>query len=142
MNKLSDKCDELGLKINEKKTQLLTISSAKNTNNAWLTLKDGSTMYSADKLKLLRFVFNKNPNVHSQIDSLISKAASRSFVIRHLASQTANKNKLKNVYCAIVRSVLEYSSVTYGPMLALYQKNRLESIQKMSEIDIWLQKII
>ena len=63
-------------------------------------------MYSADELKLLGFVFNKNPNVHSQIDSLVSKAASRSFVVRHLASETANKNKLKNVYCALVSVVL------------------------------------
>ena len=131
LNRLSDKCDELGLKINENKTQLLTISSARNTNHAWLTLKDRSTLYSADKLKLLGFVFNKNPNVHMQINSLISKAASRSFVIRHLASQTANKAKLKKNYCAIVRSVLEYSSVTYGPMLAQYKKTGWKTYKKV-----------
>ena len=120
----------MGLKINDKKTQLLTISSSRNQNDAWLTLRDGSAMHSAEKLKLLGFVFNKNPTIHAQIDNLISKAASRIFVLRHLASETANKTKLKNVYCSIERSVLEYSSVTYGPMLAQYQKNRLESIQK------------
>ena len=36
---LSEKCGEMGLKINEKKTQLLTISSTRNENNAWIRMK-------------------------------------------------------------------------------------------------------
>ena len=108
----------------------MTISSAKNANNAWLKLKDGSVMYSSDQLKLLGFIFNSKPDVHSQVDNIISKAAGRSFVLRHLAKEATNKTKLKNVYCTVIRSILEYSAVTFGPMLAQYQKNRLESVQK------------
>ena len=37
---------------------------------------------------------------------------------------------LKKLYCGLVRSVIEYSSVTYGPMLTKYQANVLENIQK------------
>ena len=51
---ISEKCNELGLKINEKKTQLLTVSNAKNSNNAWITLKDGSAMYSSETMKFTR----------------------------------------------------------------------------------------
>ena len=120
----------MGLKINEKKTQILTISSARNENIAWIKHKDGSVMYSANELKLLGFVFNSKPNVNSQVDHIINKASCRSFVLRNLASQSSNKCKLKNVYCAVIRSVLVYSSVTFGPMLAQYQKNRIENIQK------------
>ena len=66
--------------------QLLSISNAKNSNTAWLKLKDGSTMYSGEQLKLLGFIFNLKPNVHAQRDNIIEPAAGRSFVLRHLSS--------------------------------------------------------
>ena len=34
------------------------------------------------------------------------------------------------LYNSLVRSILEYSSVTYGPMLTKSQSNRLEQVQK------------
>ena len=77
-------------------------------------------MYSGEKLKLLGFVFSTKPNVNAQVENIVQGAASRSFVIRHLANSNGNKDKLRNVYCSIVRSVLEYSSVTYGPLLSKY----------------------
>ena len=81
-------------------------------------------------MKLLGFQFSNRPYVHAQVDYLINRAASRSFVIRRLSGVGVNKERLKNIYCSIVRSVLEYSSVRYGPMLAQYEKNRLENVQK------------
>ena len=81
-------------------------------------------------MKLLGFQFSNKPNCHAEIDNLINKAAGRTFVICRLDGVKVNKERLKNVYCSIVRSVLEYSGVTYGPMIAQYQKNRPENIQK------------
>ena len=37
---------------------------------------------------------------------------------------------MKKLYCSLVRSVLEYSSVTYYSMLTKGQENKLEKIQK------------
>ena len=128
--KLSNNCNEKGLKINDKKTQLLSISSTKNETKAWISLKDGSTLYSADDFKLLGFMFSKRPTVTAQIDNLVCKATSRTFVLRHLASFGADKTKLRNIYCALIRSIIEYSSVTFGPMMPKYEKNRMENIQK------------
>ena len=70
------------------------------------------------------------------IRNVIQRAASRTFILRHLSSFKANEIKLKNMYCTILQSVLEYSSVVYGPMLAKYEINRLENIQEMLEIHI------
>ena len=125
---LTEQCQERGLKINDKKTQLLTISSAKNHNISWLKLHDGSALKSAEELKLLGFVFSEQPNVHKQVENIINRAASRSFVLRRLSG--VNTDKLKSVYCSIIRSVLEYSNVTFGPMLTKYEKNNLERVQK------------
>ena len=63
-------------------------------------------MYLSEELKLLGFFFGDKPTVHKQVDKIADKAASRSFVIRHLCSINCNK-KLRNVYCSIVRSVIE-----------------------------------
>ena len=37
---------------------------------------------------------------------------------------------LRKLYCGLVRSVIEYSSVTYGPMLTKFQANEIENVQK------------
>ena len=103
---LTEICKEKVLKIYDKKTQLLTISNSKNDNVAWLKLKDGTTMYSSDQLKLLGFIFSTKPNINAQIDNIVQRAAGRSFVLRHLASIHCNKEKLRNVYCSIIQSIL------------------------------------
>ena len=81
--------------------------------------------------EIIGFCFQqKKPNVHAQVENLIEKAAGRSFVLRHLLSINCDKSKLSNVYCSIVRSVLEYCSAVYSPMLTKCQLNRLKNIQK------------
>ena len=37
---------------------------------------------------------------------------------------------LKKLYCALIRSVIEYSSVVYHSQISKYQSNRLEKVQK------------
>lgn len=93
-------------------------------------MKDGSTLYPSDSFKLLDFMLSNIPTVHAQVDHVINRATSRSFVLRHLASFGADKQKLCNIYCSTIRSVMEYSSVDFGSMLAKYKKNRLKNIQK------------
>ena len=127
---ISDVCLSRGLKINEQKTQLLSISNAKYDTVAWKSQKDGSPIYLENTLKLLGFQFSNKPEVHTQIDYLINRAASRSFVIRRLAGVKVDKTRLTRIYTSIVRSVLEYSSVTFGPMITKYDANRMENIQK------------
>ena len=61
-----------------------------------------------------------------------------SFSDTYLSSFKASEIKLKNMYCTILQSVLEYSSVVYGPMLTKYEINRLENIQEMLEIHTYL----
>ena len=96
-NKLSNACDDRGLKINDKKTQLISISSGKHKTKAWISLKDGSTMFSNASFKLLGFMFSNTPTVHAQVDHIINRATSRSFVLRHLASFGADKKAEKYI---------------------------------------------
>ena len=89
---LNDSCQAKGLLINGKKTQLLSSNSRFDTR-AWLTLNDGTPMYSTDNLRLLEFEFGNKPTVHAQINNLITRVASRSFVIRRLAGVKVDKRR-------------------------------------------------
>ena len=73
-NKLQEACSEKGLRINEKKTQLISISSAKYDTKAWIEQKNAQPIYSESNFKLLGFHFNSKPNVHLQIDKTLSTA--------------------------------------------------------------------
>ena len=83
---------------------------------------------SSDKLKLLGFMFSESPDVSLQISNLITRATKRMFVLRYYSRFMPGKN-LKKLYCALVRSVLEYSLVTYHSMLTKKQSNDLELVQ-------------
>ena len=69
------------------------------------------------------------PDVSLQINNLVRRATARFFVLRHYSSFMPGSDLLK-LYCSLVRSSLEYSSVTYSSMLTQYQSNQLENIQK------------
>ena len=131
---LGDVCRTRGLKVNESKTQLLAISPPRHEVKTWIEA-DGKTIESEETLKLLGFVFSQNPNVDMQIENLVKKSMSRLFVLRYYA-KFMRGNDLKKLYCALVRSVLEYSSVTYHSMVTKYQENQLENVQKLSLIHI------
>ena len=94
--------------INEKKTQLLTISAKKDSDKAWIKTPTGDKITSGETLKLLGFVFGKSPTVKEQIVSFYK----RTFLLRKF-SQFMPGDELIKVYCLIIRSVLEYSSASY-----------------------------
>ena len=128
MHSLGEYCQKTGLKVNQDKTQLLAISSNKKSIRVWL--QAGKTQIESSKeLKLLGFLFSDNPDVSAQISNLITRAAKRLFVLRYYSTFMPG-NDLKKLYCALVRSVIEYSSVTYHSMLSKKQENDLEMLQK------------
>ena len=128
IKRISDYCLHHGLKVNEKKTQLLAISSKKNRVKVWIQA-GRENINSTDSLKLLGFVFGEKPDVTLQVENLIARASRRMFVLRYYSRFMPGKDLIK-LYSAMVRSVLEYSSVTYHSMLTIKQSNDLEQIQK------------
>ena len=59
---LEEQCEIKGLKLNEKKSQLLSISAGRAETRSWIKTKDGSTIYSSPNCKILGFVFSQKPN--------------------------------------------------------------------------------
>ena len=73
LHSLSNYCDNTGLKVNESKTQLLAISSARNPVKVWMQAGK-SSIQSGNELKLLGFIFTERPEVSAQIANLIRRA--------------------------------------------------------------------
>ena len=121
---LSEICDETGLKINDLKTQLLAISADRDRARVHIET-NGEIISSKESMKLLRFVFSDRPTCETQIDNLIRRAGKRVFVLRHYSKFMPGKDLIK-IYCSLIRSILEYSSVTYHFLLTKRQENALE----------------
>ena len=103
--------------------------SANRKNTAWLKTKDGSVINSSEQMKLLGFVFSESLNCNEQVTNLITKPSKRKYLLLQYAQYMPGKD-LKKLYCALVRSLLEYSSPTIATQLSKYQSNRLENILK------------
>ena len=110
-NNLKKNADKKGLKINESKTQLLSVSSAKYDTLAEINTSATSLTTSNNNLKMLGFNFSNKPNVEAQVESLIKKANKRYFVILRHKKAGIPTNKLTEIYCSTLRSVLELSLI-------------------------------
>ena len=119
-----------GLKINDQKTQLLSVSSGYYTTKA--VIKDASLneIYSSPTLKMLGYTFSETPTVQAQLDYLMRKANKRLFLLLNFKRSGVPKDKLKDLYGTMNRYILEYTSNVYHPQLNKGQSNQLEKIQK------------
>ena len=82
-NQISRKANSKGLKINEDKTQLLSVPSAFYDTRAVLKDNQDREMSSGNALKMLGFNFSNQPTIQPQIDYLIRRASKRYFLLLH-----------------------------------------------------------
>ena len=107
------KTEEKELKINEKKTQILSISSAAYDTTAKIKTNQSEWSESGEELKVLGFVFSNKPTVEKQVEKLIRKANKRYFTLIKYKKAGIPKQRLRDIYSSVMRSVLEFSSVVY-----------------------------
>ena len=117
------------LKVNEKKTQLLSISSGKCNTKCWITLKDGSTKYSNDSFKLLGFMFSNKPNVNEQINHIVNRATSRGLLCFDTCQVLM---RIKPSWKTFTVQSLDLLWSTAVCLLALWKLNLIETDLRMS----------
>ena len=89
------------LKINETKTQILSVSSASYNTRATFNT-DSAEIGSEQQLKMLGFIFSNKPTVQAQLDYLIRKANKIYFVLLHYKRAGVNKERLKDIYLSLI----------------------------------------
>ena len=86
---------------------------------------------SSDSLKLLGFNFTEAPNVEAHVKSLAKKVHLRTWSLINLKRAGVSNDDVLTIYKSIVRSVLDYASVTYNSLLTKEQEDELERLQRM-----------
>ena len=81
---------------------------------------------------MLGYTFSNAPTIQAQLDYLTRRANKRFFLILHYKRAGVPKERLKDIYCSMTRSILEYSSNVYHSQINIGQSNELERIQKRS----------
>ena len=105
-NKISENTSIKGLRINAEKTQILSVSSSFYGTKAHIKDSNDITIESSNNLKILGFcLITLHLSNHRGI-FLIRKASKRYFLLLHYKRSGLGKEKLKEVYCAMTRSIL------------------------------------
>ena len=118
--------------VNEKKTQLLCITSAINYDVRSFVRLPGEVRTSTDTLKVVGFTFGRRPGAAEHVKALRRSYGARSWAIRHLKRSGIGQETLVRIYCALIRPVLEYASPAFHTILTQQQSDELERFQRTS----------
>ncbi|XP_075157982.1 uncharacterized protein LOC142231249 [Haematobia irritans] len=117
-----------GLPLNLKKCQKLVFHRCRNVVISDYTICNQLLESVNGKLDL-GVVFDSKLNFSDHLNYIIPRAYSSLYFIRRNADEFADPYTKKILYCAYVRSKLEYCSFVWSPN-ALKHINRIESVQK------------
>lgn len=120
----------IGMEINCSKTQLLCLSPRNGCDTVAVIATPEGPVHSVDELKLVGFVFGKEPDVSAHIDHLIARYGIRVWLLHHLREAGIKNDKLCQLYYVYVRSILEYCSPVYHSMVTRGQAETLERLQR------------
>ena len=122
---------EVGMRVNELKTQLLCLSTAIDSEvSSFIRTPTGQKIESGKCLKILGFHFDTNPSVECHVQELEKKIRKRAWIIRNLKKAGLSKKDVMNCYCSLVCPVLDYAVPVHHSMLNKCQIDGLEKLQR------------
>ena len=133
---LDDLCSWCGvnsMKINVNKTKEMVIYFGRRfqlSNIPMLKAINDASVARVNCFKLLGVHFSADLNWKQHVDFMLDKVAKRIYYIYLLTRAGVNSNHVVEVYCSIIRSVLEYASPVWHPGLTKTQSKSIECIQK------------
>ena len=132
LEELGSRAAAIGMKINEKKTQLLVVSPPNGCNTgASLSAGNGVTITSVDKLRLVGFTFGSDGGTEEHVGAIEDMFRRwKKWMLYHLRDAGLRGAVLFGLYCCYVRSSIEYCSAAYHSLLNAGQSERLESLHR------------
>ena len=127
--KILQNAEEVNMKVNEEKTTLLCMNASRKKVTSYINNVTGR-LTSSDSLKLLGFNFTEAPNVEAHVKNLVKKVHMRTWSLINLKKAQVENSDVLAIYKSIVRSVLDYASVTYNSLLTKEQEEELERLQR------------
>ena len=133
MKELNRRAEAINMKVNMKKTQLLVIAPPNGYQaSAVLEQDNGESINSVETLKLVGFTFGSKTGASAHLEVLQDKIRRRMWMLYKLRDAGLKGRVLYRLYCCYLRTVIEYCSVVYHPMLTLEQENELECMHNVS----------
>ena len=130
---ITENANSIGMKINEKKTQLICFSDSNFSNTkSFINIDDEDRIYSEDNMKVLGFIFSSKPGVGAHVDYMSKKFKKSLWSLHHLKRANIPNDRLILVYCTMLRAIIEFSNVVYHSMLTEEQNKSIEGLQKMA----------
>ena len=130
--KLEEQADEINMKINPTKTQILCISSAiTKTSNSYINY-NGDRIRGAESLKILGFNFNQKPTIALHVNIMLQKVRQKLWSLRHLKKWGMKENDLLHFYTVFIRPILDFAVPTYHSQLTQDQASQIEQVEAVS----------
>ena len=126
-----ERIDNIGMRLNCKKTQVLCISPDNGYETSTKIRIDDTVIEAQPTMKLLGFVLGSRPGVHDQVESIRERFRRKFWALIHLRRAGLKGTRLFRLYAALVRPVIEANCVIYHPMLTGGQTIDLERLQKL-----------
>ena len=132
-NVIEDRAEAIKMRVNPLKTQLLVIGPRNGqVNEATITSRTGDTVSAIPQLKLVGFTFGTEPNAGAHMQYIRDRFRRRVWMLYHLRKAGFKKRPLYALYCVYIRSIIEYCSVVYHPMLTKGQEEDLERLHRLA----------
>lgn len=129
---ITTRSKDIGMVVNEKKTQLLCISSNPNYESTSFIRSDSAEITAEKQLKILGFVFGQRPSCRDQVEYLRSKFRDRLWSMRKLKRGGMTQPDLVKFYTCCLRPIIEYTGNTLHSMLTQEQSGWFEQAQALA----------
>ena len=131
-NMVEERADDINMKVNELKTQLLIIGPRNgHVNTATISSRTGEQIKSVRELKLVGFTFGTEPGVGAHVKYIRERFRRRVWMLYHLRKAGFRGRPFYALYCVYIRSVIEYCLAVYHSMLTKGQAEDLERLQRL-----------
>ena len=118
------------MKINQAKTKLMLFNTAKLLDFEPDVVVNNETVELVEEMKLLGVVVTCDLKWHENTKLITKKAFSRIWMLRRLKNMGASRQVLLDVYCKLVRSVVEFAAAVWNSGITKENSIHIERVQK------------
>ena len=130
LNKVANWSKDNDMDVNTRKTKHLPINFTNQQGASVDLTLNGEPIEKVKVAKLLGVQIQSDLKWDAHVTSIVSKASSRLRSLTILKRSGMSQNKLKEVYVARIRSVLEYACMVWNPGLSKQHQHDIERVQK------------
>ena len=128
VKKIRERSEDIGMVVNDKKTQALCITAQKHTE-VRTVIQLGEPIVSGDSLRMLGFIFGRDPTAGAHISHLKDVFRKKYWHLINLRKAGLRGDALFHLYRVLILPILEYCSPVFHPLLTLEQEKALENLQ-------------